>query len=145
MASLTVLGGWDYLNSTSPQNQVLPSPPMYTSCLPNKPNSSQACIEAEVVCEETNVTQVSGSLGVKTASGRALAGKDGTIRVKKCLEHLLDLAFDFPVWQAGSSLTGPGAPPADYGLVNGSCSLSSDETGYACTLTLTRESLRFRN
>ena len=52
--------------------------------------SAQVCRPTVVVCDETNVTQVVGPVGVTTPSGRALAGPDGVIRVTKCLEHLLD-------------------------------------------------------
>lgn len=40
--NLTVVGAWDYLNESSPQNQVLPSPPMFSNCALRKPNSSNS-------------------------------------------------------------------------------------------------------
>lgn len=60
------------------------------------------CNESVVVCDGTNETQVTGSLGVTTTIGAQLAGPDGVIRVKPCLEHLLDLANDWPNWVSTS-------------------------------------------
>ena len=91
---------------------------MYSSCALGKPNSSNQCTPAMVVCDETNVTQVTGPVGVHT-------GLDAAIRVKGCLDHLLDIGFDFPEWQVGSSMTGPGGgADVDYGVVGGSCDLT---------------------
>lgn len=118
--NLTVVGGWDYLNKSSPQNRVLPSPPMYSNCALNKPNSSNSCKPATVVCDETNATQVHGPVGMHTPTGPG-----GEIHVKECLAHLLDIGFDFPEWQVGSSLTGPGGGAADYGVIGGSCDLTN--------------------
>jgi hypothetical protein len=59
-------------------------------------------VPAAVVCDATNLTQVTGALGVSSAAGKSLAGKDGIVRVSNCLEHLLDLANDWPKWDARS-------------------------------------------
>ena len=67
-------------------------------CTPTAPgsdcaeNTTHNCVPASVVCASTNVTQVTGSLGVSSAAGRKLAGTDGLVHVKHCLEHLLNLA-----------------------------------------------------
>ena len=39
------------------------------------------------MCAATNATQVTGSLGISSAAGKALAGKDGRVEVGACLEH----------------------------------------------------------
>ena len=76
-------------------------------CTPTGPASSCAspatnnCVESSVVCSATNVTQVTGSLGVATQVGAKLAGS-GLVKVEQCLEHLLDLANDWPEWNAAS-------------------------------------------
>jgi hypothetical protein len=129
--NLSVIGGWDYLNASSPQNRVLPSPPMYSNCALGKPNSSRLCKPVKVVCDQTNATQVNGPVGLHMALG---PGAEGIIRVKQCLEHELDIAFDFQQWQVGSSLTGPGGGAADYGVMGGGCNLTAGSS--ACVQKL---------
>ena len=48
-----------------------------------------------------HVRQVSGVIGTTTTAGKALVGT-GTVPVSTCLEHLLDLANDWPTWGARS-------------------------------------------
>ena len=55
--------------------------------------SRNSCTPATVVCDSTNETQVTGLVGITTAAGKALVGPDGVIRVRRCLEHLLDLQY----------------------------------------------------
>jgi hypothetical protein len=102
---------------------------MYSNCALNKPNSSNQCKPATVVCDKTNASQVQGPVGMTTPTGPG-----GEIRVKECLTHLLDIGFDFPEWQVGSSLTGPGGGAADYGLIGGSCDLT--DAASACVQKL---------
>lgn len=87
----------DHSNITPPPQCTLPE--------------SGSCVAAKVVCNSTNTTQVTGSLGVSSLAGKALAGADGTVSVSRCLEHLLDLANDWPDWKAASY--GPSAPCRD--------------------------------
>ena len=75
-----------------------PSAPA-ASCLPP---ASHNCRDATVVCAATNVTQVTGSLGIASAAGAKLAGPTGVVKVTECLAHLLDLANDWPHWNAAS-------------------------------------------
>lgn len=87
--------------SAKPRPRRLP----HTKDAPTPPKGDRfagTCNESVVVCNATNVTQVTGSLGVTTAIGAKLAGPDKTIRVEHCLEHLLDLANDWPNWAAAS-------------------------------------------
>ena len=88
---------------------TLQEPTAFTKCSakktrrsPTRGTNAGTCNESVVVCDATGVTQVTGSLGVTTASGAKLAGPDGVIRVERCLEHLLDLANDWPNWVAAS-------------------------------------------
>ena len=75
--------------------------------------SSNSCVDATVVCSATGATQILGKVGTGTASGKALVGKGGEVLVANCLEHLLDVGFDWPQWNAanygGPSLGGCGA------------------------------------
>lgn len=134
--NLTALGGWNYTTTNASVNRVLESPPMYTQCAtspsgsPAPSGSSGECVQAAVVCDKTNVTQVTGALGVTTASGKALAGPDGVVRVKDCLEHLLDVAFDYPDWKSGNCQGSGCQAGGDYGVIGGACDLT-DTTG-AC-------------
>ena len=81
------------------------------------------CRPASVVCAATNVSQVTGVIGTTSAASKALAG-DGVVPVVTCLEHLLDLANDWPQWKAKS-----------FGVA-GSCNYS-DPTSCVNTLDTT--------
>jgi hypothetical protein len=60
------------------------------------------CKQSTVICAATNLTQVIGSIGTVSTSGRALAGSSGLVKIDHCLEHLLDLANDWPSWVSKS-------------------------------------------
>jgi hypothetical protein len=61
-----------------------------------------SCIASTVKCTATKVPQVTGFIGTQTFAGKVLAGTTGTVNVSQCLEHLLDLANDWPDWKARS-------------------------------------------
>ena len=64
------------------------------------------CISAVVVCDDTNATIVTGPLGVRSGSAKALGS---VVRVKDCFEHRPDLGNSFPHWKAQSyGLVPPG-------------------------------------
>ena len=131
--NLTVVGGWNYTanncgndgNVHGPDcGEVLKSPPVMTECEPTAPPppppppghppmpSSNNCVDVTVVCGATGAVQILGKVGTGTASSRGLVGGNGTVRVANCLEHLLDVGFDWPKWNAanygGPSLGGCG-------------------------------------
>ena len=89
---------------------------------PPPPPTADTCTVAKVVCNASDKQQVTGVLGVSTASGRALASHNGAVAVAHCLQHALGLANDFPVWSAQS-----------YGLLTPCDAPNCDAAGTNCS------------
>ena len=55
--------------------------------------STAKCVKTTVVCDATNASQVTGAgVGVNTPAGKALAGKDGVVRVVRAAHPILAAA-----------------------------------------------------
>lgn len=95
------------------------APPPPPAPRPPPPPTAGTCRAAKIVCNATNDLQVTGVLGVSTASGKALGNN---LRISHCLQRSLGLANDFLNWKAQS-----------YGLQSPCDSANCDATGLNCS------------